>query len=66
MNTQMNSTPIEHDETLEQVVKKNAYEPEQFACPQCRRYTLEYQVFGYVKEVFCTSSSCGYHETIEL
>jgi len=30
-------------------------------CPNCGKATLEYQVMGYDKEIFCTN--CDYHKT---
>lgn len=63
------STPID-----EVVVGKDFYEQHdrhaylrvQDVCPNpaCRKPTLEYQIYGNEKDIFCTS--CSYHNTIQL
>lgn len=45
---------------------KHAYMQVNDVCPNpaCRKPTLEYQVFGNEKEIFCTS--CDYHHTVQI
>ena len=45
---------------------RHAYMQVEGLCPNlaCQRPTLEYQVFGMEKEIFCTS--CDYHQTVQL
>lgn len=45
---------------------KHAYMQVNDVCPNpaCRKPTLEYQIFGTEKEIFCTS--CDYHETVQI
>lgn len=45
---------------------KNAYNIIRGRCPNpsCNKTTLEYQIVGMEKEIFCTS--CDFHETQQL
>lgn len=40
---------------------KFAYNKVDAICPQCAKKTLEYQIMGWDKEIFCTN--CDYHKT---
>ncbi len=44
--------------------KKDQYLKVNNKCPKCDCHTLEYQIYGYIKDVFCTN--CPYNKTYNL
>ncbi len=48
----------------EEIKIKSTYNTVDRDCPFCQNYPLEYEVFGDVREIFC--SHCDYSETTTI
>jgi len=55
---------IEQGGEITELRKKEEYLKVNSKCPKCDCHTLEYQIYGYEKNVFCTN--CPYSKIITL